>query len=133
MPKFLTDPWFDEVEKLRAAAGDIPIPEPVKGIKINMVVTGHPDGGEKHIHVDAGEFKRGHVEGAPTKMTVPYEIAKKTFIDNDQQAGMQAFMSGQIRVEGDMSVIMRMQAAGATPPNPKVKELEGQVRAITEA
>jgi hypothetical protein len=130
MPKFLTDPWFDEVEKLRAAAGDIPIPEPVKGIKINMVVTGHPDG-EKHIHVDSGEFKRGHVDGAPTKMTVPYEVAKKTFIDNDQAAGMQAFMSGQIRVEGDMSVIMRVQAAG--PPSPAAKDLQDKVRAITEA
>ena len=132
MAKFLSDPWFDQVEKLRAAAGEIPVPDAVKGLKVNMVVTGHPDG-EKHIHIDSGEFKRGHAEGAPTKMTVPYEVAKKTFIDNDAQAGMQAFMSGQIRVEGDMSVIMRMQAAGAAPPNPKAKELESQVRAITEA
>ena len=131
MPKFLTDPWFDEVERLRAAAGDLPVPEVIKGIKINMVVTSHPDGGDKHIHVDSGEFKRGHTEGAPTKMTVPYEIAKKTFIDNDQQAGMQAFMSGQIKVEGDMSVIMRLRAAG--PPSPQAKELQDKVRGLTEA
>lgn len=130
MPRFLSDAWFDEVEKLRTAAGEIPVPPAVQGIKINMVVTGHPDGDDKLVHVDSGEFKRGNLPDAPTKMTVPYEVAKKTFVDNDQQAGMQAFMSGQIKVEGDMSAIMRVQAAG--PPSEPAKALQEKVRAITE-
>ena len=128
MPQFLTDAWFDEIDKIVAQAGDIPIPDVVKGVKINMVVTGHPEG-EKHLHVDSGFFKRGALPDAPAKMTVPYEIAKKSFIDNDQQAGMQAFMTGQIKVEGDMSLIMRMQAAG--PPTEQAKALQEKVRSIT--
>jgi hypothetical protein len=107
--EFLSDEWFAEVDKIRA---DNPVPPatgPGADIKLNITVTGAP-GGDKDIHMDAGEFGEGHVE-APTKMTVPYEVAKKVFIDQDQQAGMQAFMQGQIKVEGDMSKLMAMQTA----------------------
>ena len=48
-------------------------------------------------------------------MTVPYDVAKQLFIQNDQAAAMQAFMSGKIRVTGDMTKLMAMQAAG--PPS----------------
>ena len=107
--EFLSDEWFAEVEKLRE---ENPVPAatgPGADIKLNITVTGAP-GGDKEIHMDAGDFGQGHVE-APTKMTVPYEVAKKVFIEQDQQAGMQAFMQGQIKVEGDMSKIMAMQTA----------------------
>lgn len=131
MPQFLTDSWFEEVEKLRAQAGDIPVPDVVKNAVINVSVTGHPEGGDKQVRMDGGEFKRGHAEGAPTKISVPYDVAKAMFIDGDQNAGMQAFMSGQIVIEGDMTVMMQMQAAGE--PSPEAKALTEKVKAITEA
>ena len=37
-----------------------------------------------------GQFERGLVEGAPTKLTVPYDVAKAMFIEGNQQAAMQA-------------------------------------------
>jgi putative sterol carrier protein len=52
--------------------------------------------------------------GASTKITVPYDTAKRLFIDGDQSAAMQAFMSGQIKVEGDMTKLMAMQTASPT-------------------
>ena len=75
-----------------------------------------------------GNFERGLAEGAPTKLTVPYAVAKSMFIDGNQQAGMQAFMSGQIKVEGDMSKLMAMQGGGGPSPEQeaftqKIKEL----------
>lgn len=130
MAKFLTDEWFEAVDKIRAEAGDIPVPDAIKNVKINMVVKDHPEG-DKQIHLAGGEFKRGALDGAPTKLTVPYSVAKAIFIDNDQQAGMQAFMSGQIQVEGDMAVMMQMQAAG--PPSPQAQALQAKVKSITEA
>ena len=129
MPQFLSDAWFDEMDAIVAQAGEIPVPDVIKGLKVNMLVTGHPEG-DKQMHVDSGFFKRGNLPDAAAKMTIPYDIAKKTFIDNDQQAGMQAFMTGQIKVEGDMSAIMRMQAAG--PPSDAAKALQEKVRAITQ-
>ena len=112
MPQFLSDAWFDEVEKLRSEA-----PEPPAGLAdlmLNIVITGGPEG-DKEVHTKAGQFERGLVDGAPTKLTVPYDVAKAIFIEGNQQAGMQAFMSGQIKVEGDMSKLMAMQGGGGAP------------------
>ena len=34
------------------------------------------------------------------------------FVAGDQQAGMQAFMAGKVRVQGDMTKLMMAQGAG---------------------
>ena len=34
------------------------------------------------------------------------------FVEGNQQAAMQAFMGGQIKVEGDMTKLMAMQSGG---------------------
>lgn len=125
---FLSDGWFDEAEKIRAEI-EPEVPEMVQGLVINLVVTDGPDG---HVEakMEAGRFVKGLADDAPTKLTVPYEIAKKMFIEQDPQASMQAFMSGQIQVEGDMTKIMQMQAAG--PPSEKAIEVQKRVREMTE-
>jgi hypothetical protein len=129
VPQFLSERWFSEVERIRAEAGDIPIPESIKSIKLNIVVTEHPEG-EKQMHMASGDFHQGLIEDAPTKLTVPFPVAKAIF-DGDQQAGMQAFMSGEIKVEGDMSVLMQMQ--GAPPPGEQARAFQKRIKEITEA
>jgi hypothetical protein len=104
--EFLSDDWWAEVQKLVDAAG--PDAQGGSDVTLNIVVTGGP-AGDKELHSQGGTFGQGLIDGAPTKLTVPYEVAKKVFIEQDQQAGMQAFMQGQIKVEGDMSKLMAMQ------------------------
>jgi hypothetical protein len=77
-----------------------------------------------------GDFHRGLVDDASTGLTVPYPVALAVF-GGDQQAGMQAFLSGQVVVEGDMSVLMQMQSAG--PPSPQAQAVQKRIREITEA
>jgi hypothetical protein len=125
---FLSDPWFDEVEKLRDEAPEPPAA--MKDLTLNIVVAGGPDG-DKEVHLAAGQFERGLVEGAPTKLTVPYDVAKAIFIEGNQQAGMQAFMSGQIKVEGDMTKLMTMQA-GAGAASPEQAAFQEKIRSLTE-
>ena len=129
MADFLSDDWFDQVEAIRDEMGDIPTPPALEGVKINVVVTGHPEG-DKEVHMDSGEFGRDFIDGAPATLKVPFEIAQKMFVENDQQAGMQAFMAGQIMVEGDMAVVMQIQAAGA--PSDEAKEFARRVADITD-
>ena len=43
---------------------------------------------------------------------------------------MQFFMQGKIKVEGDMSVMMRMQAGG--PPSQQAQALQKRIKEITE-
>ena len=123
--EFLSDDWFVEAKKLAdevgadaGAAGDL---------VLNITVTGGPSG-DKEIHMKGGQFDAGHVSDAPTKVTVPYDTAKKMFIDGDQQAGMQAFMQGQIKVEGDMSKLMAMQGGA---PSASQQELTKKLQEIT--
>lgn len=125
---FLSDGWFDAVEKIRAEIGEIEVPAAMKDLQLNIVVTGGPDG-DKEIHLDSGNFEKGLVDGASTKLTVPYDTAKGMFVEGNQQAAMQAFMSGQIKVEGDMSKLMAMQSGGQ--PSAQQAELQGKIREIT--
>ena len=107
---FLSEDWFTAVKAL-----DAPEPPPVmQGLVVNIEVTDGPDG-DIRIHLDSGRFEPGHAEAAPTSVTVPYTVAKQMFVDQDQAASMQAFMSGKIRVTGDMTKIMALQAVQPTP------------------
>ena len=122
---FLSDDWFEAVEGLRDE-----MPEPpaaAKDLKINIVVSGGPEG-DRDIHMDGGRFERGLADGAPTKLTVPYDVARSMFIDGNQQAGMQAFMSGQIKVEGDMTKLMAMQQG---TPDPEAQAVADKIKEMT--
>jgi hypothetical protein len=110
---FLSDEWMDAIESLQDEAPEPPAA--TKDLVINLVVPDTPYG-EREAHMAGGQFGRGLQDSAPTKLTVPYEVAKKVFISGDQAAAMQAFMSGQIKVEGDMTKLMAMQAAGTLTP-----------------
>jgi len=124
---FLSDAWLEEVKKIaEESGGGGMMPE---NAEINMVVTGGPEG-DKELHVAGGSFNTGLLEGAPTKLTLPYDVAKDMFINGNQQAAMQAFMSGKIKVEGDMTKLMAMQ--GGAPADPAAAEaLQKKILEIT--
>jgi hypothetical protein len=123
--QFLSEDWFAAAEELRDSA---PTPAGMQDVVLNIVVGGGPDG-EVPMRLEAGRLERGLSEGAPTTVRVPYDLAKKMFVDGDQMAGMQGFMSGQIKVEGDMSKLMSMQRAGG--PTAEEKEFQQRLQAIT--
>jgi hypothetical protein len=124
--EFLSEPWFEALEGLRA---EMPEPPPqMAGVAINVVVTEGPSG-ETEIHMNGGRFERGLIDDAPTKLLVPYDVAKSLFIKADPQAAMQAFMSGRIKVEGDMTKLMAMQSAGG--PTPEQAAFQAKLQAIT--
>lgn len=125
---FLSDPWFDAVEALRGEAPEPPAA--MKDLTLNVIVQGGPDG-DREVHMTGGQFERGLADGAPTKLTVPFDIAKALFVEGNPQAAMQAFMSGQIKVEGDMSKLMSMQAGGMAAPSPEQKAFQDKLQALT--
>jgi putative sterol carrier protein len=77
-----------------------------------------------------GDMKmdKGHIEGADLTVTVDYETARAIFVDQNPQAGMQAFMSGKIKVEGDITKLMAMQSVS---PDPAAAEIAGKIKDIT--
>ena len=124
---FLSDAWFQEASRIRDEINP-PVPEAIKHIVVNLLVKNGPNG-DVEARIEGGKFEKGLAPNAPTKLTVPYDVAKAMFISGDQQASMQAFMTGQIQVEGDMGVLMQMQMAG--PPSAEALKLQERVKGIT--
>lgn len=124
--EFLSDEWFTEVEKLREEAGDLEIPAQMADMELNLKVT--TDNGDVEMSLNKGNLERGSIEGAATTIILPADMARKLFIEQDQSAAMQGFMSGQIKVEGDMSKMMSMQSV---QPSAKQQELTEKIAAMT--
>ena len=102
-------------------------------MKLNQRVTGAPFGGEIiEMCVDTTSGKtviaRGQLEGPDLTVTVDYETAKALLVQGDQAAAMQAFMSGKIKVDGDMSKMMTPQPA----KNDAQNEFDQKVKDMTE-
>jgi hypothetical protein len=127
---FLSDGWFDAVESLRDKAPAAP--EEVADLAVNMVVTGGPDG-DRTLHFADGRFDRGLVDGAPTTVTVPHRVARAMLVDLDPEVAITAFMTGEIRVEGDFTKLLELQQSGAAmlAPTPEQLAFIGELRALT--
>lgn len=124
--QFLSDEWFQEVDKLIAGAGDLQIPPAMKAVEVNVTVTS--PAGNTELFMKDGLFTRGHQASAPTKLTISSELARKIFVDGDAAAGVAAFLEGKMQVEGDLAKLVAMQTVEPSEPQ---KALTKQIAAIT--
>jgi hypothetical protein len=126
---FMSNAWFDAIIEIRDEVGEIPVDQATRDVVINLVVTDGPDG-DQEMHVKPGSFGRGLAENAPTKLTMPYEIARNLFVERDQQIAVEAFMAGRIRIEGEIGPLMRLRQP--RDDTPQSRELKDRIREITE-
>ena len=124
--QFLSDEWFTEVDRLIAAAGDLQIPPAMKAVEVNVTVTSAS--GNTELFMKDGLFTRGHQASAPTKLTIPADLARKIFVDGDTAAGVQAFLEGKMQVEGDLAKLVAMQTVEPSEPQ---KQLTKRIAEIT--
>jgi hypothetical protein len=129
---FLSDDWLEQARALRAEyAGQATVPHVVK---MNLVVTEVPFGeGTLEAHMDTTEgeieLETGHLVSPDLTVTVDYLTAKAILVEGNPQAGMQAFMQGKVRVEGDMAKLMALQQGS---PDPSAAEMALRLREMTE-
>ncbi len=136
MPQFLSDEWMLEAEKIREEFQGKGGPPPHR-IRMNLVITDTPegiaDGGsvDAHMNTSEGEMRMdiGHLENPELTVTLEYETAKAIFVDQNPQAGMQAFMAGKIKVQGDMTKLMAMQQSA---PDPTQQQVAARIKEITD-
>ena len=130
---FLSDEWFEAASQIR---DELPAPSgpPAHKVRMNLVITEAPfnDAAEIKVHMDTseGEMKmdRNHLDGPDLTVTVDYETAKAIFVDQNPAAGMQAFMAGKVKVQGDMTKLMAMQQG---TPDPAALEASQRIKEIT--
>lgn len=134
MPQFLTEEWMEAARKLREEYADKISAQPAHSMRANLIVNEVPFGeGTLNAHLDTSggelELEEGHLDNPDLTLTVDYATAKAIFIEGNQQAGMQAFMSGKIKVQGDMTKMMAMQTAA---PDPNAEEMQKKLAAMTD-
>ena len=130
---FLSDEWMDEAKKIREEFRGQGAPA-AHAVKMNQVITDVPFGdGTINAHMDTSsgelEMETGHIDGADLTVTLDYDTAKAIFVEGNPQAGMQAFMAGKIKVQGDMTKLMAMQSGA---PDPSAQEVAKRIAEITE-
>jgi SCP-2 sterol transfer family len=130
---FLSEEWLEGARAIRAeyAGKTPPVPHVVR---MNLLITGVPFGEseiEAHMDTSSGELEldTGFLETQDLKVTVDYETAKAILIEGNPQAGMQAFMAGKIKVEGDMAKLMALQAGPA--PDASAQEMANKLKELT--
>ncbi|CAB4687555.1 MAG: hypothetical protein F2942_04555 [Actinobacteria bacterium] len=116
---FLTEEWIAQAKSIRESSGVDDTP-PAHVMRMNQIVTEVPFGdGEIKAHIDTseGELKMdlGHIENPDLTVTLDYATAKAILVEGNPQVGMQAFMAGKIKVDGDITKLMAMQAGAADP------------------
>jgi len=131
--KFLSDEWMDEAKKIREEFAGKGTP-PAHAVRMNQIITDVPFGdGTINAYMDTSggqlDMELGHLENPDLTVTIDYETAKAIFVEGNPQAGMQAFMAGKIKVQGDMTKLMAMQSGA---PDPTAQEVAARIKEITE-
>jgi hypothetical protein len=130
---FLSDEWLDEARAIREEF-DGRGATIVHSIRMNLVIGEVPFGEgsvEAHVDTSSGELvlDTGHIEVVDLTVSLDYDVAKAILVEGNPQAGMQAFMSGKIRVEGDIAKLMALQTL---TPDPAAAEIAARILAMTE-
>ena len=136
---FLSTEWMDAAREIRERYAD-QSPTIPAAVRANLVVNEVPFGdGTVNAHLDTSTGKMtmelGHLDGPDATLTMDYSTAKSFVVTQDQAAIMQAFMGGKIKIQGDMTKLMALAAAGqsagpdAVAAAAKVTE---EVKGITE-
>ena len=130
---FLSAEWIVEARVIRAKYEDQAPKIPIS-IRMNQVITKVPFGDgtiNSHLDTSSGELVMdlGHLDTPDLTITTDYATARQIFLERDPQAGMQAFLGGKIRVEGDMTKMMQMQIA--MPNDDLAIKVAAEIMAIT--
>ena len=135
MSKFLSEEWLQQATAIREeyqGQGGAP---PVT-MRMNLVINEVPaevGSGQVDAHVDtsSGDLHTdlGHLDSPDLTVTLDYHTAKAILVEGNPQAGMQAFMGGKIKVQGDMTKLMAMQTV---TPDPVAKIIADRINAITD-
>lgn len=134
--QFLSDEWMEQTRKLREQYRD-QVPELPVSVRMNQVISEVPFGeGVIQAHVDTSsgrlEMDTGHLDSPDLTVTLTYATAKAILVDGDAQTAMNAFLSGRIKVDGDITKMIALQSAGTgAAVNPAAVELVKRIQDIT--
>ena len=130
---FLSAEWIAAAREIRSKYED-QTPKITQRIRMNQIITGVPFAGgtvRSFIDTTSGNFilDLGELPSADVTISTDYATARKIFLEQDAAAAMQSFMSGQIKVQGDIVMLMSLQTA--VPQTEIAAQVAAEILAIT--
>ena len=131
---FLSTEWMDAAKTIREKYAEQASPITIS-VRMNQVITDVPFGdGQVKLFLDTSSgslvMELGELENPDLTLTTDWSTARAIFVMQDQAAGMQAFMAGKIKVQGDMMKMMAMQTG--MPQDDAAKAVAQEIKDITE-
>ncbi len=127
MPKFLSQEWHDETRRMAEGQPE----RPGASARMQYVVTGGPEGDIRYYWVlENGkllESALGDLEDPEITLTQSYDDA--VAIQKGDLDASAAFMQGRVKVTGNMAKLMSLLPITGSP---EYKELQGEIRTITD-
>lgn len=122
---FLTQAWFDTVATLNEKAGELNLPPTLAQLVINVVIkTDNPI----LLQLKDGKISQNHAQNADATIHIDKDTLSQIIHDNSIDTAIEAFMTGKIFIEGDMSKVMALQSAR---PSQEQKQLYKQIKDMT--
>ena len=130
---FLSDEWMAAAKAVREKYASQST-KVTTVIKMNQVITDVPFGdGTLNVFLDTSSgdvvMDLGALDAPDLTVTTDYVTARQVFVDQDQAAGMQAFMAGKIKVQGDMMKMMALQTA--MPQDEIATQISTEIKDLT--
>jgi len=134
---FLSDEWIDQSRKIRDEYQG-KVPEVTVTVRMNQIVQEVPFGEgviRSHLDTSSGrvDLELGHVDNPDLTVTLTYSTAKALLVDGDANAAMNAFLSGRIKIDGDITKLLTLQGVGvSSAAAPLAVEMVKRIQEMTE-
>lgn len=130
---FLSESWIEAAREIRhkhaASVPKVPVV-----VRVNVVTTKVPFGeGTIAAYIDTSsgslDMELGSLDNPDVTVTTDYATARQLFVEQNPAASMQAFMSGLIKIDGDITKMMMMQTS--MPQTDVTVAVAAEIKAIT--
>lgn len=124
---FLSSAWFARLHELNDQAGDLPLSPALQTTILALTIQ---DGSyTEHLHLKAGKFYQGSHPNATATLLTDQQTLQSIITSRQSDVAIDAFMTGKIRIDGDMSAVLALQSA---KPSTEQKTLYKHILAMTE-
>lgn len=108
MAHFLSDEWFEAVSLLNEQAGELHLPPKLQGLTLNLLID------NTALHIKEGKIAKGEHALASSTIEAPLSLIKTLAQNKDMTALLEAFLLGQIKIDGDFSTLITLKSAKPT-------------------
>ncbi|GEM_PF-1315722 len=135
--RFLSPGWIEAAMALREELAST-APDPVQAARVNLVVTDTPFGsGEFRAYIDTvagGPLPVPGELGEPDATVIlDYESALAAFVTDDPDIVAHGFLTGALRVDGDLALVLILFGEGMTKEQAAfARHAQTRMQAITD-